>query len=161
MKQLIVKKSGVQGKGVFADEDIQKGEVVIIWHPKKIVSEEDMKKLSEDEQNHVTPTGDGRYMIMGEPERYINHSCNPNTYCNNKSDIALRDIKKGEEITSDYSINGIDNWKMKCLCKSKNCRKIIYGDFFKLPRDIQKKYYPHLENWFKIKYKNKLDKLKK
>jgi len=157
MGQIIeVKSSGIDRKGVFALKDIKKGEVVNVWHPKKIVNEEDMKTLPEDEQNHTTPDGKGNYMVMGEPERYVNHSCNPNTYVHDKTDIALRDIKKGEEITSDYSINGIDSWEMKCLCGSKECRKRVYGDFFKLPKNIQKRYYPYLEEWFKEKFKDKL-----
>lgn len=38
-----------------------------------------------------------------EPARYVNHSKNPNTYQNpnNQCDIALRDIRKGEMITTD------------------------------------------------------------
>mgnify|MGYP001573536985 CR=1 FL=1 len=151
-----VRNSGFDRKGVFAIKDLKKGEVVNVWHPKKIVIEEEMKNLPEDEQNHTTPEGKGNYMVMGEPERFVNHSCDPNTYVHNKTDIALRDIKKEEEITSDYSINGIDSWEMKCLCGSKNCRKIVYGDFFKLPKSIQKKYTPYLEEWFKEKFKNKL-----
>jgi len=155
-----IKTSGINRKGVFAIKNITKGEVVNIWHPKKIVSKEEMKRLSKDDQNHTTPTEDGNYMVMGIPERFVNHSCSPNTYVNKKRDITLRDIKKGEEITSDYSINGIDNWKMACLCGSKNCRKIVYGDFFKLPKKLQKKYVSYLEGWFKQKFKEKLEKLK-
>ena len=160
MKKVIIRKSGIDRKGVFATRDIKKGEVVVVWRPKKIISKKGMKKLSEDDRSHTTPTGDGRYIVMGVPERYINHSCNPNTYVKKRRDIALRNIKKGEEITSDYSINGIDNWKMRCMCRSKNCRKIVYGDFFKLPKRLQKKYLPYLENWFKKKFKIELEKLK-
>ena len=160
MRKIIIKKSGINRKGVFATRDIKKGETVIVEEPKKIIKKEDIKKLSKDNQNHTTPAGDGRYIVMGVPERYINHSCSPNTYVSKKKDIALKNIKKGEEITSDYAINGIDNWKMKCSCRSKNCRKTIYGNFFKLPKNIQKKYLPYLEDWFKEKFKKKLKELK-
>ena len=156
VSKIVVKKSGIDRKGVFATKDIKKGEVVNVWHPKQIIFEEDMNKLPKDEQNHTTPTGDGKYMVMGIPERYVNHSCDPNTYVKNKKDMALKDIKKGEEITSDYSISGIDDWKMDCLCGSKNCRKIVYGDFFKLPIEMQRKYIPYLEDWFKEKFRDKL-----
>ena len=132
------------------------GETIIVWNPKKIVSKINMKKLSVDEQNHTTPDGNGKYIIMGEPERYINHSCNPNSYTNKRRDIAMRNIKEGEEITSNYSINGIDNWEMNCNCGSKSCRGIVYGNFFKLPKSLQKRYLPYLEPWFAKKFKNKL-----
>ena len=153
---VIVKKSGIDRKGVFAKKDFKEGEVVIIWKPKKIVSKKERKKLPKDEQNHTAPTGDGRYIVMGVHERYVNHSCNPNTYAKNNSSIALNNIRKGEEITCDYSISGIDDWTMKCLCGSKNCRKKVYGNFFKLPKRLQKKYVPYLKDWFKKKFKNKL-----
>jgi len=89
-----ISKAGKKGKGVFATKDIKKGETVVVWHPKKTVSKEGMQKLSDYEQNHTTPTGDGKYFVMGEPERYINHSCNLNTYVKNKKDVALKNIKK-------------------------------------------------------------------
>jgi len=159
MGKVIIKKTKNKGLGVFASRNIKEGEKVTVWHPKKIISEDEMKTLPKDEQDHTTLTGDGNYIIMGEPERFVNHSCNPNTFVKDKKDIALRDIKKGEEVTSDYSINGINSWKMRCLCGSKNCRRIVYSDFFKLPKNVQKKYYPYLEDWFKKKFKNKLNKL--
>ena len=156
MNKVIVKQSGIERKGLFALKNIKKGKIVVTWKPIKIISKRDFKKLSEDEQNHTTPAGNGKYIVMGIPERYVNHSCSPNTYANKKRDIALRNIKENEEITSDYSINGIDAWKMNCLCRSRNCRKIIYNDFFKLPKAMQKKYLPYLEDWFKKKFKDKL-----
>lgn len=159
MNKIIVKQSGIERKGLFALKNIKKGEIVVTWKPIKIISKKDLRKLSESVRSHTTPAGNEKYIVMGIPERYVNHSCAPNTYANKNRDIALKNIKKGEEVTSDYSINGIGNWKMNCLCKSKNCRKIIYGDFFKLPKDIQKKYLPYLEDWFKKKFKDKLKEL--
>jgi|SRR3989344_1973225 len=156
MNKVIVKQSGIERKGLFALKNIKKGETVVTWNPMKIIPKKDLKKLSKSEQNHTTPAGNGKYIVMGIPERYVNHSCNPNTYSNKKRDIALRNIKEGEEITSDYSINGIDAWKMNCLCQSKNCRRMIYGDFFRLSKEMQKKYFPYLEDWFKKKFKDKL-----
>lgn len=154
--KVIVRKSKIKGLGVYATKNIKKNEIVIKWHPKKTISRQNVPKLSKYEQNHISYVGNGKYVVMGEPERFVNHSCNPNTYVHNKNDIALRNIRKNEEITSDYSINGIDAWKMKCKCNSKNCRKIVYGDFFKLSRKLQSKYYSLLENWFKKEFKSKL-----
>jgi len=58
---------------------------------------------------------------MQVPEKYVNHSCNANTRVGNQCDIAIRDIKKGEEITSDYGKEG-SFISFKCECGSKNCR---------------------------------------
>jgi len=149
MNKVIVKSSKIKGEGVFATKKIKKGEIVIKWHPKSKITKKEMFSLSKNEQNHTSYIGNGKYIVMGVPERYVNHSCNPNTYVKNMRDITLKSIKKGEEITSDYSINGVDNWKMKCKCGSKNCRKTVYGDFMKLPKKLRKKYNPLLESWFK------------
>lgn len=148
MADVVVKDSKTEGKGVYASRDFKKGEVIIKWHPEATFTKEKMSKYSESEQNHTSYVGNGKYVLMGIPERYVNHSCSPNSYVKNKSDIALRNIKMGEEITTDYSLNGVDDWVMNCKCGSKNCRKIIYGDFRKLNPEVRKKLKPHLEDWY-------------
>ena len=149
MVEVIVKKSKKEGKGVFALKDFKKGEIILKIDSSNVVSKENIAKLSKEEQNHTQYIGSNKYIIMKFPEKYINHSCNPNTYIKNLKVIAMKNIKKDEEITSDYSINGVDPWEIKCNCGSKNCRKIIVGDFRKLNPKIQKKYYPYLEDWYK------------
>ena len=62
---------------------------------------------------------DQMYFLMQIPERYVNHSCNANTFVKNNSDIAIRDIKKGEEITSNYSDS--EPLDFECKCGSENC----------------------------------------
>lgn len=51
----------------------------------------------------------GKIMLYSEPERYVNHSKNPNTYQDlvDQQDIALRDIKEGEMITGDATKDDI------------------------------------------------------
>lgn len=40
--------------------------------------------------------------------------------------VATENIKRGHEITFDYSINEEDPlWKMSCDCGERNCRKTI------------------------------------
>ncbi len=147
--EVIIKDSKIKGKGVFAARNLKKGETVIAWHPPAIVSKEDIASLSEDKQNHTTYAGSGKYYVMGSPERFVNHSCEPNTYVKEKKDVALKDIKEGEEITTDYSLNGIEDWEMECKCGSRNCRKIVYGDFRRLDDKTKKRVKPCLEEWFK------------
>lgn len=71
---------------------------------------------------------------MQPPARYVNHSCNANTYVKNFSDVANRDIKKGEEITGNYSNEEVEEIiprkTVVCKCGSKKCRnavKMYYG----------------------------------
>jgi hypothetical protein len=89
------------GKGVYADRDFKKGEVVVQYHLKPLTAVE-LEHLPESEQEFVH-YHHGFAQLYSEPERYINHSDTPNTYqdLGRGCDVALRDIKKGEAITTD------------------------------------------------------------
>jgi uncharacterized protein len=124
MVDVIVKKSKINGKGVFAARDFKKGEIVLKSDLSHELTMKEIEKLDEIEKRYIWPTK-GKYILMLSPGRYVNHSCNPNTYIKNSCDIALRDIKKGDEITGDYALSEEPGFEMICKCKSKNCRKII------------------------------------
>jgi hypothetical protein len=64
--------------------------------------------------------------VSWNPARLINHSCSNNCDYNGTGlklwVIAIKDIKKGEEITADYGFGYDEDYKQfKCKCKSKNC----------------------------------------
>jgi hypothetical protein len=121
---IIVKKSKIEGLGVFASRDFKKGEVIIKWDIFQKLKAKDIDKLSIEGKRYVANI-DSEYILMPPPAKYVNHSCDANTYVSNFCDIAKRDIKKGEEITTDYSETMISDEYMVCKCGSKNCRKII------------------------------------
>lgn len=115
-----VRDSLISGRGLFATVLITKGKIVLLWNP-KVLSREEAEKLSEYEKKHyLYPEGE-MMLWMQPPERYINHSCEPNTHVVGRSDVALRDIQPGEEITSDYMDVGTEGFK--CHCGSASCRK--------------------------------------
>lgn len=120
-KDIIIKKSKIIGKGVFVNRDFKKGEVILRWNP-KLIKKSDIENLSKKDKTYIEKI-DNKFYIMQPPERFVNHSCEPNTNAKNKSDVAIRDIKKGEEITSNYSNQGMESFK--CKCGSKKCRGII------------------------------------
>lgn len=75
--------------------------------------------------------------IKGNKGRFINHSCDPNCrtekwMVNGEICIglfALRDIKKGEEVTFDYNyVRVFGAAAKKCYCGSSQCRGYIGGD---------------------------------
>lgn len=125
MPGVIVKKSRIHGKGVFAARNFKKGEVVLKWDTAHELSSEQVKRLPLHEKKYVT-FFHGKYVLMQPPERFVNHSCDSNTTAKNFSDIAKRDIKKGEEITADYSEECVPGLNMKCKCGSRKCRGIIH-----------------------------------
>jgi len=106
--EIVIGKGQLAGKGVYANRDFKTGEVVIQYNLRKLTNEQ-YEKLSETEKI-FTHSHWGIIYLYSEPERYVNHSDNPNTYQDliKKCDIALRDIKKGEIITGDATKDDID-----------------------------------------------------
>ena len=113
------RKSKVDGIGIFTTEDIPKGKKFYII-PLDII--------------HTNPVSgcariaDNQFVSDEKVLNYTNHSCNPNSSLslNPPSLIALKDIKKDEEITADYERTEHKKRKVKCNCKSKNCRGYFY-----------------------------------
>ncbi|MBI5415096.1 SET domain-containing protein [Candidatus Peregrinibacteria bacterium] len=122
--QVLVKNSGIEGKGVFAHRDFKKGEIVLHWDTSHTLPKEKVEKMSNEEKKYISFL-DGKYVILQEPEKYVNHSCEPNTTAQHFCDVAMRDIQQGEEITADYSEELPPNTYMECNCGRKKCRKII------------------------------------
>lgn len=107
MADVIIGEGNLAGKGVYVNRDFQKDEVVIQYHLKPL-TEEEYEKLPESEKK-FTHTHHGTIYLYSEPERYVNHSDNPNTYqdLERQCDVALWDIKKGEAITTDAAKDDI------------------------------------------------------
>lgn len=101
MKDVIVSGGKLAGKGVYANRNFRKGEIVIRYNLKPLTREE-YKNLP-DSQKIFVHSHLGQLYLYSSPERYVNHSRNPNTNPNleDKCDVAIRGIKKGEEITTD------------------------------------------------------------
>jgi len=119
-----IRNSILHSKGLFATEKIKKGEVVVAWQP-KVITKDEATELPEDEREHYLYPDGEKLLWMQPPERYINHSCNPNTYVVGKSDVASRDIEAGEEITSDYVDLETENFI--CNCGAANCKSLSEG----------------------------------
>ncbi|MDP2933242.1 MAG: SET domain-containing protein-lysine N-methyltransferase [bacterium] len=120
---IIVKRSRIQGKGIFAARDFEKGEVVLKWKP-KILNKPELVKLSEREKHFIYKAGKNKYFLEQPPERYVNHSCDANTSVKNLCDVAIRNIRKGEEMTSYYKKESLPVGFV-CKCGSKKCKRIL------------------------------------
>lgn len=101
---VLIKKSGIgqfkDGLGVFANRNFKKGERVIKWNL-KILTQEEYRKLPEYEKNNFCHKRSGITYCYPDPERHVNRSKNPNVVPDfeQEANLALRDIKKGEELS--------------------------------------------------------------
>jgi len=138
--KIVVRTSGVHGRGVYAGRDIKKGERIIEYKGEVITwREADRRPPSDpDDPTHTFyfSLDDGKHVIDanvgGNAARWINHSCDPN--CETEEDNgrvwieALRDIKAGEELFYDYGliiderITPTLKKQYRCLCGAENCR---------------------------------------
>ncbi len=144
---LIIKETGKYGKGVFAARDISEGEKIIKFTGEVIDLEERTRRVDNGEMGN----GDGlqidkeKYIILDPIPFLFNHSCSPNSAFKKEADLlAIRGIKKDEEITYDYSVVAGPNitpemWTMVCKCGSSNCRKKL-GNVLTLPKKVLEDY---------------------
>ena len=166
MKKVYVSPSIVQGRGVFAGERILQGEMILCIDDSRVIKDE--KELDPSKggfAHHCDYLANGKIVYMQEPERYINHCCEPNAYVkwidSERYVIARKDIEKDQEITYDYCIDSYGDTIWQCNCGHPKCRKTINADFYQLPIEKQKEYFPYLSDWFINETRAQFEKLRK
>jgi uncharacterized protein len=122
------RRSKIQGWGVFATQPISKNKRIIDYAGEKITNAESLKReVRYLKQGHIWCFKLNRLYVRdagvgGNIARFINHSCSPNCYTRVIGEtiwiIAARNILKGEELTYDYSTDGVGS--IRCLCRP-NC----------------------------------------
>ena len=121
-----VRKSRIHGRGVFALRDFKPGEVVLMWDTSYALTDDEYAKLPDDQKQYATRYRGG-WILMQEPMRYVNHSCDANTASQEGTDVATKPIRAGEEITSDYRPEMKKGERMKCRCRTESCEGFIVG----------------------------------
>ncbi len=163
LKPSLIHKGGV---GVFAVTNIKKGQKVAeglkVNDFNHLMSWKEYVHLDSAVKNKVmafcvgTPEGfippENLDFNKLSIEWYFNHSCEGNLGFNNNGDfIAIKNIKKGEELTYDYGlIESNPKFEMRCKCKNKNCRKFITGNDWKVlikDKSNNKYMHPFLRNF--------------
>jgi hypothetical protein len=136
---LVLRRSGIQGRGVYARRDIPTGTRLIEYTGERISNAEaDRRDAAERNMRHHTflfvvnrrSVIDARY--GGNASKYINHSCDPN--CEARFEgvhiwiSAIRDIRAGDELSYDYEYDWepgctmADLAEYACHCGSHQCR---------------------------------------
>ena len=131
MKLYKIKKSNIDNRGVYAAQNIKAGKIIIYYKGKIITKKETEKNPKYDNDKAIYLFNlNSRYDLDGDFEyndaRLINHTCNPNCEVAGKGlklwIFALRDIKKGEELSYDYGFGYDEDFKQfPCKCRAKNC----------------------------------------
>jgi hypothetical protein len=140
-----VKSSPIHGRGLFAIDEFQRGEIVCVkggyvftratlaelapvLGPAEIQIADDLfiGPLSADEREGA--------MI------FSNHSCDPNIGVQGQIVfVALRPIAPGEELTHDWATTDDDDYSIPCRCGSKDCRGTITGKDWQ-NEELQRRY---------------------
>ena len=128
-----IKKSNIDknGRGLCATKNIKKGTRIIDYIGKIITKKESNESEKFDNSKPIYLFDlNSRYDLDGNVSwntaRLINHSCSNNCDYEGKGlklwVVAIKDIKKGEELTCDYGFSYDSDYKQfPCKCNSKNC----------------------------------------
>lgn len=138
-RRVVVGRSGVHGKGVFAARPIREGERIIEYVGEVITWREALRRHPHDpddphhtfyfhlDDKHVI---DGK--VHGNAARWINHGCAPNCEADETDGrvfiTALRDLQPGDELFYDYRLILDERHTPKvkqqyaCRCGAAECR---------------------------------------
>ena len=116
--------SSVDGIGLFADELILAGTMTWQYDPEFDIA------FSEDVINRIPPNvleqflkypyfdhSLKKYILCSDDQRFINHSNKPNIKSTPEKDVAMRDIRPGEEIMCNYTDYEYDWFERRGLKK--------------------------------------------
>ncbi len=151
---IVVRRSRIQGRGVFATRDIADGERIVEYVGQRMTHDEADALCPDDEASERHHTFlfavDDDVVIdgsrSGNDARFINHSCEPN--CEVVIERrrvfvhAIRDIASGEELFYDYWYMTDESYTLDdlrriypCRCGAERCR----GTLARPPRKAKKK----------------------
>jgi len=127
---LYVARSAVVGRGLYAGTGIParakigefEGESIGLREARRRAHGRLIVAFVELDRHAIDATGTRRGF------RYINHSCEPNTFMRRTATraefYALRDIRRGEELTVDYGHSHHEG-RLPCRCGAPACRGFI------------------------------------
>jgi hypothetical protein len=146
--------SVIHGRGLFAREPIEKGEIVCIKGGHVF----DRRRLAEL-QPDLGPAEIqiAEHLFIGPVSAeareggmiFSNHSCAPNIGVQGQIVfVAMRDVPAGEELTHDWAMTDDDSYEMSCNCGAATCRGVVTGQDWREP-ELQRRYGNYM-SWYLI-----------
>lgn len=148
--------SKIEGRGVVAINDIKRGEVILVYGG-VIVPESDWKKYEGELGQYGIQISDGFHICPTTEKELdetgvVNHSCEPTAgFADALTLVAIRKIRKGEEITIDYAFCESYPFMIKCNCGSRACRGVITGNDWKIKK-LQQRYGSYFSPYLKKRF---------
>lgn len=141
--------SPIHGRGLFATQDIEAGEIVAIkggyiyeatdWATTRALL--DSGEVQIGESFFIAPADRNEWegaML------FTNHSCEPNIGVQGQIVfVAMRGIARGEELTHDWCTTDNMDYEINCRCGSPHCRGVVTGRDW-MRNDLQRRY----RGWF-------------
>jgi hypothetical protein len=147
-----VRLSPIHGMGLFTRRTFGTGETMLVRDERPVTPKQPLFAAKGEIEAHCARLEGGRQVYLGYPERFINHSCDPNAFLRRLDGrnhvVALRPIRPRDEVVVHYGVNLSDGVPWQCNCGSERCLGLIPGHFFSLPLDVQIELSPLLAPWF-------------
>ena len=126
------RRSGIHGWGVYATKAISKNTRIIDYAGEKISNKVSLaREIRYLKRGHIWCFQLTRRTVVdaavgGNIARFVNHSCRPNCYIEIKDGViwirAAKTIRKGQELTYDYSTDG--DGLIMCHCRP-GCQRLL------------------------------------
>ena len=146
-ESVIVSDSAIAGRGLFSNQALAPGQVVLRLGG-RLVSTAELARLLDESDRYVdtlTILEDVHLVLPSATTlHYGNHSCDPNLWHVGPYEIAARRwIEAGEELTIDYGTqSGAPGFSMACACRATQCRAVVSSEDWRRS-DLQARYAGH------------------
>lgn len=156
--KLEVRDTDKYGKGVFANDDVKKGEMLAIFGGYVLTLDEEEKLPQEYRDGGVQIHDD--YVLSSkdhiELTDYFNHRCEPNAGFNGQIFlVSMKEINKNDEISFDYAMclfskSDEDYYSFPCECGGDKCRGNVTSDDWK-NEELQARYKGYFQGFLEEK----------
>jgi uncharacterized protein len=150
--------SAIQGRGLFARDAITAGEIVAVKGGSimdlatlaGVRAEISAAEIQIENDLYIAPhtTAEVEASML-----HLNHSCDPNVGVRGQiTFVAMRDVSPGSELTIDYAmIDGDPSEVMHCSCGTRECRKVVTGNDWRLP-ELRRRYAGYFSRYIEDRF---------